>query len=55
MFHQGARLQIADYKAKIEPSKIVFYSEKTICPGATPVEKGEPEMAVGVPVEGLYL
>jgi hypothetical protein len=33
---------------------MVVYSEKTICPGATTVEKGEPEMAVGAPLEELY-
>jgi hypothetical protein len=29
------------------------YSESTILPGAFPVEKGEPVIAVGVPVDGL--
>ena len=29
------------------------YSESTILPGAVPMGKGEPEIAVGAPVEGL--
>jgi hypothetical protein len=36
--------------SKVEP--ISFYSESTIFPGATTVEKGEPVIAVGAPVDG---
>jgi len=30
-----------------------LYSESTIFPGAVPVEKGEPVITVGAPVDGL--
>ena len=37
--------------AKRNPhSNAGFYFENTIIPGATPVEKGEPDTAVGTPV-----
>jgi hypothetical protein len=31
------------------------YSDITIFPGDVPVEKGEPEIAVGAPVDGSYV
>jgi hypothetical protein len=37
--------------AKANPdSNTGFYCENTIIPGATPMEKGEPDTAVGTPV-----
>ena len=34
-------------------NRFLYYSERTIFPGAVPVEKGEPEIAVRAPVDEL--